>query len=393
MLRTLLTCSFAALCSVLTGCSNPDPIPPPPWLTPDRVPVEVVGDSPGSDAPSGKTTTVTAEGEGITVDAAKQDAARKALEQAAGVIVRSESIAVDWQLAQDVVLTEARGSIEKMDVVSSRQEGGIHRVQIRAVVSTEMIAKDLSILHYLSNNARVACAVADVADGAPAETTLAQNSLENALLAKKFNLVDLSQVGEVHARDRLNSFNDAKVAARLGQRWGCDILITGRGFVTFAEEKEVYGVKQLFYAATIETRAVLVSTGQVIASENITSRHGARSLDAARQRALAGAGQDIAVPLIRQLVRHLRTTSVDHAQIDVLVKGVDFAKLIALEEQMGNIQGMVKVTQRSFADGTATLTCTFRGDARTLALHLTKLTEPKVTVQSVDRARIEIQAK
>jgi hypothetical protein len=392
-MRKAFALALAAGLLALAGCADREPIPPPPWLTPGQVDRDVVGDTPGTDKPAGKTATVTVEGEGITEDSAKQDAARKALEKAAGVIVRNESITVDWQLAQDVVITEARGSIEKMDVLSRRRVAGIHKIKVRAVVSTEMIARDLSILHYLSNNARVACAVADVADGAPAETTLAQNSLERALLSKKFNLVDLSQVEKIKVRDRVKSFNDATAAAALGKRWGCDILITGKGFSAFAEQKTIYGVKQYYYSATIEARAVQVSTGKVIASENITTRRGGSSLDAGRKRALAGAGEDIAVALVKKLVLHLRTTSVDHAQIEVLVKGVDFGKLVALEEELKKIKGMVKVVQRSFRAGTATLACTFKGDTRTLAIHLGRMTAPKLTVQSVERARIEVQVK
>ena len=389
-MRKRFALTFAIL-ALAAGCAEPEPIPPPPWLTPDNVPDGIVGagtDLPGEDKAGTKT--IDAAGEGVTEEAAKKDALRNALERGAGVIIRNESLTVDWQLARDVVLAETRGSIEKFDVLSMQRDRGVFKAKVRAVVSTKMISKDLSILHYLSNHQRIACAVVDFAGGRPAETTLAQSSFEKALLAKKFNVVDRSQVEAIKARDRLNSFSDPALAQKLGKRWGCDILITGKGYTEFAKVEMVYGVQQTFYAATIEAKAVLVSSGAVVASDNVTIRRGGRSAASAQKLALSDAGDEIARSLIKKIVLHLRKSSVDEAAIELLVKGVDFKQLVALEDALKKIKGMQKVVQRSFHDGAATLECRFKGDARTLAIHLGRLQSPKLKIVSVEGNRVEV---
>ena len=389
--RLRLAVAAVMLIAAAAGCSEPDPIPPPPWLTPDKVPHGAVGagtELPANDKPGTKT--IEATGEGVTEEAAKKDALRNAVERGAGVIIRNESLTVDWQLARDVVLAETRGSIEKFDVLSLKRDSGVFKVKIRAVVSTKLIAKDLSILHYLSNNQRIACAVVDFTGGRPVETTLAQSSFEKALLAKKFNVVDPSQVEAIKASDRLNSFRDPAVAQKLGKRWGCDILITGKGYTSFAKVEDVYGVRQTFYTATIEAKALLVSSGRVVASENVTIRRGGRSAASAQKLALSGAGDEIARELITKIVLHLRKSSLDEAAIELLVKGVDFKQLVAVEAALKKVKGMQKVAQRSYHDGVATLECRFKGDARTLAIHIGKFQSPKLKIVSVEGNRIEV---
>jgi len=392
-IRLRLAIVAAVLIAAAAGCSEPDPIPPPPWLTPDKVPNAVKN---GSELPANDkagTKTIEAAGEGITEDAAKKDALRNALERGAGVIIKNESLTVDWQLARDVILAETRGSIETFDVLSMKRDRGVFKAKVRAVVSTKLIAKDLSILHFLSNNQRIACAVVDFADGKPVETTLAQSSFEKALLAKKFNVVDSSQVGAIKARDRLNSFRDPALAQKLGKRWGCDILITGKGYTSFAKVEEIYGVEQTFYTATIEAKALLVSSGKVVASENVTIRRGGRSAASAQKLALSGAGDEIARALIKKIVLHLRTSSLDEAAVELLVKGVDFGQLVEIEAALKKIKGMQKVVQRSYNDGVAILECRFKGDARTLAIHIGKLQSPKLKIVSVEGNRIEVNSQ
>jgi hypothetical protein len=384
-----------ALAALLAaGCAAPmEKQPEPPWLVPSQNPADRRTDARDANSANEKTISVEAEGEGITEDAAKQDALRNALERGAGVIVRNESLAVDWQLARDVVLTETRGSIRSFDVLSQTRNQGAHVVRIRAVVSTKMIGRDLSILHYLSNHARVACSIVDIVSDRPVATTLAKTSVERALLAKKFTLVDSEQVAAVAARERLAGFADPQRARKLGEKWGCDIVITGRSSVAPAGERDIYGVHQQFYSANIEARAVLVSSGQVIASESVTTHRGATSGMAAQKRALAGAGEDLAEELIRKLVLHLRSTSLDRDRIELRVGGVDFPTLMALEAALEKVTGVHKVIQRSFQGDTAEIECRYRGDARTLARTLATLKSPALEMQSVDRNRIVARVK
>ena len=134
---------------------------------------------------------------------------------------------------------------------------------------------------------------------------------------------------------------------------------------------------------------MLVSSGEVIASDNVTIRRGGRSAASAQKLALSGAGDELARALIRKVVLHLRKTSVDEASIQLLVRGFDFEELVALEEAIQKLAGMQKVVQRSYHEGVATLECRFKGDARTLAILLGRLDAPKLGILSVEGSRIE----
>jgi len=383
---------IAAALLAFSGCSSrPDPLPTPPWLLPDPPPEERPG--PTEPNPTPGTVELEAEGKGITRDAAKTDALRNALERGAGLIIRGESLVVDWQLARDVVLAEMRGVVVSYDVLEMEEKDGVFAARVRAVVSAETIAEDLSILHELSNHARIACAIVDFVDDEPAETTLAQSALEHALLERKFNVVDLSQLEAVKARDRVRAFGDLELARALGERWGCDILITGKSFVDLARAETVYGVRQVFCTATIEAKAVTVNPAQVIASESATARRGADVRARADKLALDAAGEAVARKLITKIVLHLRKGSTDEQAIELAVRGVTFEQLTALEAALTDIPGVRRVVSRQYRDGAATLECAFRGDAQTLARHLGELGAPQLEVLAVERRRVEVRMK
>jgi hypothetical protein len=92
-------------------------------------------------APQVKDIVVT--GVGTDPDKALQNAFSQAIEQTVGVMVDAESVVKNDQLIRDEVLTYSRGYVEKFDVVSKWEEGGLHHAKIRATVERGKLAEKL----------------------------------------------------------------------------------------------------------------------------------------------------------------------------------------------------------------------------------------------------------
>jgi hypothetical protein len=88
--------------------------------------------------------TVVAEGVGASPDEALKDAFRNCVRQVVGAIIDAETLVKNDELINDNVLTYSDGFIKKFDEIdgSKKQNGGLHRVRIKAEVERKsLIAK------------------------------------------------------------------------------------------------------------------------------------------------------------------------------------------------------------------------------------------------------------
>src|SRR5512146_2608199 len=104
-----------------------------------------------------ETKTVTAEGvaaiqgnaKDIARDAAIEDAQKRAVEQAIGIMIDSQTQVENYQLISDKILSQTKGYISRYNVTGETQEGPLLRVRITADVSLGKLNDDLSTIGIL----------------------------------------------------------------------------------------------------------------------------------------------------------------------------------------------------------------------------------------------------
>ena len=101
--------------------------------------------------------TITAEGVGAVIggdraiarDQAINDALRKAVEQAVGTMVSSETMVQNFQTLNDRIYTQTQGYIQNYQVLSENPGPNVHQVTIQATVAMGDLEKDLQALGFL----------------------------------------------------------------------------------------------------------------------------------------------------------------------------------------------------------------------------------------------------
>lgn len=104
-----------------------------------------------------ETTTVTAEGvaaiqgnaRGIARDAAIEDAQKRAVEQAIGILIDSQTRVENYQLISDKVLSKTKGYIKRYTVTGETEDSGLLRARITADVALSKLCDDLSAIGIL----------------------------------------------------------------------------------------------------------------------------------------------------------------------------------------------------------------------------------------------------
>ncbi len=104
-----------------------------------------------------ETKTVTAEGVAavqqgaldIARDAAIEDAQKRAVEQAIGIMIDSQTQVENYQVISDKILSQIKGYITRYNVAGENQDSGLLRVRITADVSSGKLSDDLSAIGVL----------------------------------------------------------------------------------------------------------------------------------------------------------------------------------------------------------------------------------------------------
>ncbi len=93
-----------------------------------------------------KEISVIATGTGIDSNNATKNAIRAAVEQAVGAYISSETITKNSILLDDKIFMFSEGYVEKMKIISTRNEGGLVHVKIEAVVVGDKLRQKLQQL-------------------------------------------------------------------------------------------------------------------------------------------------------------------------------------------------------------------------------------------------------
>lgn len=308
-------------------------------------------------------------------DGAVSDALRKAVEQAVGTLVSSETMVENFAVLSDRVYTRTRGYIKDYTVTGEGQSGALYQVSVRATVEMGELKDDLDALGLLMRRVgkpRVLFMVAEqnIGDsyyvfwwkwwgtsefhGETYSMLAGETALKEAFLSKGFNVVDIS--GTTGAFEISNAFRVADLTAdgarTIGGRLGAEVVVTGK--VVAREGPRTPGSRVAPYLADMTLQAVRVGDGAVLGS---ASGHGvARHISpvSGGSQAIAKAAAQAGERLMEQIIAKWTGGAMT---VRIKIRGLaDYGQLTAVKDMLrGRVRGVKAVYQRSFEGGEAEL--------------------------------------
>jgi hypothetical protein len=344
------------------------------------------------------TQTVTAEGmagvqgdPAMARDHAIQDALRKAVEQAVGTMVASETLVENFQVVRDNIYNKSQGYVKEYKVVKETPGKDLYAVTIMATVSTENLKNDLGALGLLIarvGKPRTLFMIAEqnvgqevllywwswwgrggaAAIGQSVEMAVSETVLKEEFLNRGFNVIDISAVTgkfEISNAYRIADLTDTG-AREIGRKMGAEIIIKGKALAK--EGPRTAGSSVGSYLADITLSAVRVDNGQVLASVrgNAAARHVAQHVGG--NQAIENASRQVADKLVEQITAKWTAEMSGGQLIQLTIRGLSGMKdLIKIKEFLKTkVRGVQNVIQRSFDRGEAVLEV----DAKTTAQQL-----------------------
>lgn len=359
-------------------------------------------------AGDGKVTTIDVEGAGAVVndnkaigrDSAIKDALRRAVEQAVGTFISSETMVQNYEVLSDRIYSRSQGYIQNYAIFYEDVRDNLYRVKIRATVSLGNIRDDLQALGLLmarKNMPRIMVLMAEqnVGQSHPyyywrgTDLSVCENVIHTSFLKDGFTFVDRTPLaGKLKMAS--GNLSDSE-AARMGEQVDAELVIVGKAFAKYAGNIAGTAMKSL--QANVTARAVRVDTGMVIAS---AGGHGAAvHIDdiTGGTNALEKAAGNVAEDLKSQIVAKWQSEVASTTLVSLTVRGLkSYADFIRLKDALKTeVRGVQDIFLRKMEGGTAKMDLQIEGSAISLAdeLALAKFEDFSLDITNVSQNSLE----
>lgn len=334
-------------------------------------------------------------------DKAIEDAQRKAVEQAMGTMISSESVTKNFQLISDRILSLSSGYIEKYRVISEKEIDDEVEVEIAAIVGMSKLNDSVQAIKNLirrMDRPKIMVLIAEqsireegqqLSEKSRGDVVLSSTSLgvvENVLIeffrAKGFDFVDRQALaGQIEIADPLTLVNDKERIKKIANLTDAQVAIFGQAQArTTGEVQGIYSGQ-----ANISLRALKTDTGEIIAATNAHAAVPFVDPSTANTKALSEAAKKISQKLMDQILSQWQSESSGLRSICLVIKGVKYADVKKLRSWLTKyVRGVKSVHQRYVKDGIAELDLDIQGSAQNLADELSEKKFQKKTIEVLD---------
>jgi hypothetical protein len=328
-----------------------------------------------------------------------------AVQQAVGVQVKSETVIENAQLIKDKIYAKSEGYVKKWEVVAERKDGELYYVNIKAWIGKGELNKELFLngidveqVYDWIGKPRILVMVTDFIDGKPALSSFAQTEIESLLKARGITVLNNQQLTAIQKRDAVMSFDNPDKAVALANRFGAEIVITGKSVANFSRELDIGGFKQTFYSTQVDVKAYRTSTAEILMSRAYTEMPGEIDTSSmgkheASVRSIQSMVKGNAKDIIYQIVKNWYEGMSKAKSYQVIVTGIKNSELTALISSLSSLQDIVSVVKRSYNRGTGEIDIEYNGIQSTLSAAIENYPKVPLILVSEEPYRISLEVR
>ncbi|MFQ5429519.1 MAG: hypothetical protein ACE5E1_04335 [Phycisphaerae bacterium] len=357
---------------------------------------------------AGDEKTVTVEGLAAGTDAnameqAKQDALRRAVEQACGTFISSQTKVKNYAAVYDKAISLAAGYISSYEVLDRAVADGLSRCRVRATVSTASFEREWArLLHTIEAEDNPRCVVVVVEDSnvddatGPKTDGVVQSVLENFFLKKGLQLMDKGASEDVRKRDiGLAALNDNinKLAA-MAAAFKADVVIKGVAEARHAGTSRIGDATLHKWTATITIRAYHTDSAQMLMSNSYSASKTSTNQNAGGDAVLRACAQKHAGKILRDIGEAWRKRQNVRRTCQVMLENCNRRDFKAFQTAMRKVQGVQNVRLKEFVNNVCQIEIDWSYDTERLVVRIEELkvdgTAYEITEQTHDRISVKL---
>ena len=348
--------------------------------------------------------TISAEGFGMTEDAAIEQAKRAAVEIGIGTVMSSETVVKNSVLFSDNIFAKATGFV-KTFTISDKFQGpdGLWTITIDAVVTEiidEVLQDELAVQTLLNamNRPKIIFMIREqnLIDNTP--TDFAETQLIKMFYDKGFDVVDRQLVQALKGESDFSQAlaGDVSAASKIASMLGADIIVIGTAKISSGGVIGAGSFQMTSGQADVNGKIVRADTGELLAI--VPQARGKKphiSPSTAGISAANEASKILGTDIIGQLIKKWSTQQSNAVNVFLVVENVDFSSYMALGSHLKSqtIPGIQSAFEKGFNDGVAEFQILYEGKSQDLAMALmqNQSTSASIQVTGLSGNRISAQ--
>lgn len=334
-------------------------------------------------------------GNGRARDIAIEDALRKAVEQAVGTFIQSETVVQNYTVVNDEILARSNGYVKRYDITNESNDGNIYKVTVRAEISLEKLRDDLTgigLMMVRKHKPRVMVVIPEQNLGKKVSNPAGETEIIKRFLEKGFKLVDQSQVSKIRYNDRIKAAieGDAKLAAKIGLQHGAEVIIIGEAF---SEPLGSVG-GMVSSRARIDARVIKIDTGEIIVADGKQASGIDITEVVAGKKAIEKAAEDMADYMIEEILAKWSDEVTNSNSVELIIAGTTYAQLTELKSLLSrSFRGVKGIHQKSFTGNRAVIEVDLKSDVQAFADELTQKDFKGLVVEVTDFSANRLELK
>ena len=335
---------------------------------------------------------ITAEGFGMTEDAAIEQAKRAAVEIGIGTVMSSETVVKNSVLFSDNIYAKANGFVKTFTVTDKFQgPDGLWTITIDAVVTEildEILKDEMAVQTLLNamNRPKLIFMIREenLIDNTP--TDFAETQLIKMFYDKGFDVVDRQLVQAMKGESDFTQAlaGDVTAAAKIAGMLGADIIVIGTAKISSGGVIKAGSYSMTSGQADVNGKIVRADTGELLAI--VPQARGKKphiSPTTAGISAGTMAAEKLGDDIITQLIKKWSTQQANAVNVFLVVENVHFMAYMTLGNHLKSqsIPGIQNAFEKGFNDGVAEFQILYEGKSQDLAMALMQNQAQGVAIQ------------
>lgn len=296
---------------------------------------------------------------------ALNDAMRKAVEQAIGAMLTSETLVENYVVIQDKILTKVQGYVKNYKILSEGRSGTDYEVVIDAEVEEMALADDVAALAHVLPRMNYPTMVVTVAqkamtsemgsvqlDVGAAEQTVVQILSEKGFRIAEPSALEAERLRQVALAAQTNAGSLAQAreaASHLAQLMvACQLVMQDNGPAPYNPRIHSYG-------AFLTAKLYETGTGRMLATASADANVPNISFAQGALKASQEAAKKLANDLSSKVVKVWLDACYNEHEVSLIVENISFDELASLQAGLSGLRGVSRVNKKGFLQNRAEL--------------------------------------
>ena len=315
-------------------------------------------------------------------DAAIEDAQKRAIEMAIGILIDSQTQVENYQLISDKILSQTKGYIKRYNIANETTDNGLLRVRINAEVALGQLNDDLSAIGILLGQMHKPRTMIMIAEqnvghewhawwwgyqGEQTDIGVVENTFMDVFTQKGFEFIDHAAAAKeikVTAAYKIQNLT-AEQARTLGNQADAEVVIVGNAVAKLYGDVGG-GMKSV--QADLSAKAIRTDTGQVIATATTHAAAVHITDTTAGIDALKKASNQAAEQMMEKILAVYSREAGGTRSVDITITGLNKTQFVKFKDVLRNqVRGIKDLHERSFNGTTARISVDSKVSAQTLS--------------------------